>query len=458
VTLTRDDPALAEPLREHAQLLDYFRTGEKPPERWRVGTEHEKIGLYADTLEPVPYEGERGIRALLAILEKEHGFAPLVDAGKVVGLERHGASITLEPGGQLELSGAPLHTLHETCKEFNDHITLLKHVSERLGIVWLGVGLHPFVEVDAAPRMPRERYSIMRDYLGRRDELGLHMMHMTAGVQANYDFASEDDLARKLRVALALSPLTTALWANSSVSGGQPNGLESRRGYIWRYTDPDRCGLLSFAFDAGWGEGTAYERYTQWALDVPMFFIQRDGHHVPLGGKTFRAYLQEGHEGFSPTMADWNLHLTTLFPEVRVKRVLEVRGADAVPPGLVCALPALWKGLLYDASALNAAWSRVSAWTHAQVDQMHREVVVSGLKAQAPDAPLLALAREITDLAAAGLRQQGARNAAGEDESLFLEPLYEIIERGTSPGRDLLERWAGSWSQRAELLVEFARY
>ncbi len=458
MTLTREDPELAAPLREHAQLIDFFRAGEKPRERWRVGTEHEKLGLYSESLQPVPYGGDRGIRALLEILEREHGFAPLRDGGNLVGLERDGASITLEPGGQLELSGAPLQTLHETCREFNEHLALLKHVSQRLGIVWLGVGLHPFVGIDEAPRMPRGRYTIMRDYLGARDELGLHMMHMTAGVQANFDFSSEADMARKLRVALALGPLSTALWANSSVALGEPSGFESRRAHIWRYTDPDRCGLLPFAFDDGWGEGEAYERYAQWALDVPMFFIVRDGEHLPLGGLSFRSYMRDGFEGHAPTVADWNLHLTTLFPEARIKRILEVRGADAVPPGLVCALPAFWKGLLYDEAALSAAEQRVAAWSHAEVDALHREVARAGLKAQAPDVPLLALAREITDLSAAGLRRIGARNSRGEDESLFLDPVFEIIERGTSPARDLLERWDGTGSRRAEMLVEHSRY
>ena len=456
--MTREDPALAQPVESLDQLLDFFRTAEKPTDRWRVGTEHEKLGLYADNLEPVPYEGPRGIRALLEQLKHAHGFAPLIDDGLLLGLEREGTTITLEPGGQLELSGAPLATLHETCREFNDHIALLKHASEPLGIVWLGLGMHPVAPLEKLPRMPRQRYAIMRSYLGSRDELGLYMMHATAGVQANFDYESEADVALKLRVALAASPVTTALWANSSISEGEPNGFESRRGEVWRHTDPDRCGLLPFVFDAGWRGDSAYRLYTEWALDVPMVFVVRDGRHIACDGRTFRRYMAEGFEGFNATLADWNVHLTTLFPEVRLKRVIETRGADGVPPGLVCALPAFWKGLLYDSEALFAARQRLDAWSYEDVDRLHAEVTRIGLKAQAPDGSLVAVARELLDLSAEGLRRIAARNRAGDDERLFVEPLYAILERGTSPGRDLLERWNGEWSRRIDLLVEYARY
>jgi glutamate--cysteine ligase len=457
MTLTRDDPGRSPPLEDVAQLIEYFRAGEKPRERWRVGTENEKLGLLADTLEPVPYEGPRGIRALLERL-LDHGFEPLSDADNLVGLERGGASITLEPGGQLELSGAPLSTIHQTCAELHEHLHVLKAASAELDLAWLGVGLHPFVPIERAPRMPRERYAIMRDYLGRRDRLGLHMMHLTAGVQASFDYASEADLARKLRVALAAAPIQTALWANSSISEGAPNGFESRRALIWRHTDRDRCGLLPFVFEQGWGEGAAYRRYVEWALDVPMFFIVRDGHHIPLSGLTFREYLHRGHERWKPTVADWPLHLTTLFPEVRVKHVVEIRGADATSPGLVCAMPALWKGLLYDEIALAAAERRLGQWSFAEVDRLQLEAARSGLKAQAPDAPLAVVARELVDLAAGGLRRQAAAGSGAPDESGFLDPLYEVLERGTSPARDLLERWEGIWGRDRRRLVDHVRY
>ena len=458
MTLTREDPALARPVEDEAQLIEFFRSGEKPPEDWRIGTEHEKVGLYRDTLKPIPYEGERGLGALLAELEREHGFSPLFDAGRVVGLEREGTSITLEPGGQLELSGAPLLTLHETCREFHDHLALMKHCSEPFGMVWLGLGIHPLASVDELPRMPRERYTIMREYLEKRGSEALEMMHGTGSVQVNLDYGSEADLARKLRVALAASPVVTALYANSSISRGEPNGFISRRAWVWRHTDPHRTGLLPFVFDERWGEDHAYRGYLEWALDVPMLFILREERHLPMQGLSFRDYLAHGHERYKATLADWNLHLTTLFPEVRLKRVVEMRSADAVPPGLVCALPAFWKGLLYDEDALGAAWARLRDWRFEDVDRLHAEVARAGLEARTPEGPMPVLAKELVDLAARGLKSLDHRNRAGEDERLFLDPLYEILDRGTSPGRYLLECWDGAWGRRTDLLVEYSKY
>jgi glutamate--cysteine ligase len=351
----------------------------------------------------------------------------------------------------------PLRSLHDTWSELREHLAQLEHTSKRLGIAWLALGLQPFVDVARAPRMPRERYSIMREYLGRRDALGLHMMHLTAGVQANLDFGSQADLARKLRVALAISPVTTALFANSGIAAGAPSGFESRRAHIWRHTDPDRCGLLPFVFDDGWRADSAYELYTDWALGVPMLFIVRGGHHLPAGGLTFREFMRRGLGAHAPTLADWNLHLTTLFPEVRVKRVLEVRSADAVPADMCCALPALWKGLLYDETALADAERRVGSWTHADVERLQVDAARSGLGAPAPDAPVREVARELVGFARDGLRRIGLHNPAGEDESIYLDPLFERIERGASPARELLQRWE-AWGGRPERLVEYARY
>jgi len=457
MTLTREDPALAEPLRERAQLLDYFRKAEKPREAWRVGTEYEKVGILTDSLEPVPYDGERGIEALLEGLRRDHGFEPLLDAERLVGLAYGDATLSLEPGGQLELSGAPLRTLHETALELHEHLAQLERTSERFGIAWLALGLQPFVDLEDAPRMPRERYSIMREHLGRRDTLGLHMMHLTAGVQANLDYGSPADLARKLRVSLAASPVTTALFANSALAGGRPCGLESRRAQIWRHTDPDRCGLLPFVFAEGWDESSAYDRYTDWALGVPMLFILRDGHHLPARGLTFGEFMRVGLDSHEPTLADWNLHLTTLFPEVRVKRVLEVRSADAVPTDLSIALPAFWKGLLYDETALAGAEQRLGHWTHVGVDALQLDAANRGLGARAPDGPVAAVARDLVSLARDGLRRIGDKDAAGQDESSFVDPLLERIERGASPARELLGRWE-AWAGRRDRLVEYARY
>jgi len=458
MSLTRQDPELDREVEDPSQLADFFRGGETGVADFRVGTEHEKIGLYADSLRPVPYEGAAGIAALLDALQREYAFDPLEDDGNLVGLERDGASITLEPGGQLELSGAPLATLHETCREFNEHLALMKHVSERFGIAWLGLGIHPLASLDELPRMPRERYGLMREYMARRGSLAQWMMHGTGTVQANFDFSDEADAARKLRLACAASPIVTALWANSSISEGRPNGFESRRAMVWRDTDSDRCGFPPFVFAEDWFEAPAYERYTEWALDVPMLFIVRGDHHLSAGGMSFREFLKNGLSGHLATLADWNVHLTTLFPEARMKRVIEVRGADAVPPGLVCALPAFWKGLFYDDVALQASLDLVRPWTHAQVDALHADVARRGLQAESPDGPVLEVARELVQLSEAGLRRIAAHNSRGETEELFLEPVQRILDRGSSPARAALEHWEGPWNAQVSRLVEYSRY
>ncbi len=458
MSLTRADPSLEREVEDLRQLEAYFRDAEKPDSAFLVGTEHEKIGLLERTLQPVPYSGARGIAALLAELERRHGFAPLLDGENLIGLEKDGASITLEPGGQLELSGAPLRALHETCREFNEHVALLKHVSEGFGIVWLGLGIHPIAKAAEVPQVPRDRYRIMREYLGARGELALTMMHATGTVQVNLDFSSQADAARKLRLSLAIQPILTALYANSSISEGGPNGFESRRAWVWRHTDADRCGLLPFVFSDEWGAETAYRLYADWALDVPMMFIQRGGAHVAMRGQSFRDYLEHGVGPHRATLGDWHVHLTTLFPEVRLKRVIEVRGADSVPPGGVCALPAFWKGLLYDAESLDAAHRRIEAWRFEAVDRMHLDVARQGLLARAPDAPVAEVAREMVDLASAGLDRLEARSGRPEQGTRFLDPLHEVLDRGKSPARLLLERWEGAFARRMDRLVEYARY
>jgi glutamate--cysteine ligase len=443
MSLTRQDPELERTIEDRGQLVDFFRAGEKPPARWRVGTEHEKVGLYDGRLQPVPYEGPHGIGALLGKLRVEHGFEPLIDDETLVGLEKHGATITLEPGGQLELSGAPFRTMHQTCKEFRDHLALMKHVSAEFGIVWLGLGMHPLASVDELPRMPRERHDIMRAVLAKRGALALNMMHATGSVQANFDFASERDMATKLRLATAASPIVTALYANSSISEGKANGFESMRAWIWRHTDSDRCGLLPFVFEESFLEEEAYWSYAEWALDVPMFFIQRGGRHLPLGGLRFRKYLERGHADTRATLADWALHLTTLFPEVRLKQILEIRGADAVPPDLVCALSALWKGLLYDEESRQRALGRIRGWTFEEVDRMHANVARRGLSAEAPDAPVLELARELVELSAEGLRRIGLRNSRSS-RSPIGEPRRDASSwpAGRGPGSAGSSAWS----------------
>ncbi len=455
MTLTREDPTLDQRIEHQEQLFEFFEVACKPEDRFRVGTEHEKFPLYASSLDPVPYGGEGGLGALFAELRSKHGFEPFFEADAIVGLERSGASITLEPGGQLELSGAPLLTLHETCREFREHVALMNQVSREFDIIWLGLGSHPLAQTQDIPRMPRERHDWMRAHLEAADTLGLSMMHATCGVQANFDFSSEEDAGRKLRVAQAVSPIVTALYANSSISLGEPNGFESWRAHIWRHTDRARCGFLRCTFAPDFLEQGAFRAYTEWALDVPVMFLIRDGRYVPQSGRSFRQLIERGE---ALSLADWNLHLTTLFPEVRLKRVIEVRGADAVPPDLVCALPAVWKGVFYDSEVLDRLEARFAAWTYADVDRLHDEVSRLGLKAQTPDGPVAAVARELVDLAREGLGRIAHLNATGDNEQHFLDPLYAILEQGASPARGLLDRWDGAFQRRAELLIEFSRY
>jgi glutamate--cysteine ligase len=454
MTQYTEQPELQAPVGSIDDLVGLLRAGEKPRDAWRVGTEHEKIGLHAATLRPVPFEGEGGIEALLELLAETPGTERVREDGRTIALKQGGASLTLEPGGQLELSGAPLRAIHETCQEFHDHLDQLKHASDALGVVWLGLGIHPFHATEELPRMPKARYDIMRAYLPTRGELALDMMHRTATVQVNLDFHDEADMARKMRVGLALTPVVSAIFANSSLAGGKPSGWISRRLYIWRHTDPDRTGSLPFAQVDGFG----YRDYVEWALDVPVFFILRGERLLPLGRKTFRRFMAEGHEGERATLADFDLHLTTLFPDVRLKRFIELRGADAVPPGLTCSLPALWKGLFYDPDALAAAAELVRGWAPAEVEAGFLDVARRGLSAELVGRPVLELAREVTDLASEGLARIGARNVDGQDERRFLEPVREQLALGKSPGQVVLERWEGEWQRSPEKLIEYARY
>lgn len=449
----RGAPELERPIGSVAELAGWLRSGEKESARFRIGAEYEKIGLWADTYEPVPYEGLRGIGCVLERIAELDGWTPVEERGALVALERNGASITIEPGGQLELSGLPLGTLHEVSAEFEDHLDVLRRVSEPLGIVWLGLGFSPLVAVGDAPRMPKERYRIMRQYLPTRGKLALHMMHLTATVQANLDFSDESDMVRKMRSATAVTPIVSALFANSPLAEGRPSGFVSRRLDIWRDTDPDRCGLLHFVFDPDFG----YERYVEWALDVPMFFVMRDGTYFPTPGVSFREFLREGWRGHRARLRDFATHLTTLFPEVRLKRVIELRGADAQPAALSCAVPALWKGLLYDAQAAEAALALVADWGSAEREEALRQAARSGLAGRVGGRKLLDLARELVAIGSAGLdRLAGA--AGDDDERRFLDPVWAQLELGKSPGEVVLERWEGEWGRSLPRLIEYARY
>ncbi|MCZ6464598.1 MAG: glutamate--cysteine ligase [Proteobacteria bacterium] len=435
-------------------LVRYFRDAETPPEDWRIGTEHEKIGIYSDGRGRVPHEGEAGIGAVLGRIAELDAWQPVREGSNLIALYKDGATITLEPGGQLELSGAPLRGIHETCSEFDAHVDLVKRASEDLGIAWLALGSDPFHDVGAIPTMPKERYAIMRSYLPTRGHLALHMMHGTATVQANLDYRDEPDMVAKLRLAMGCSPIVSAIFANSCLAGGKRSGFASRRLEIWQHTDPDRCGILHFVFEPAFG----YREYAEWALDVPMFFVVRDHAYLPAKGLTFRQFMARGFAEERATLDDWDLHLTTLFPEVRLKRFIEMRGADAVPGPLLCALPALWKGLLYDAGALEAAWELVRGWGREEREEALGEVARRGLAARTGGKPVLDLARELAQISSEGLRRIAERGESDRDERSILGPLHEQVELGRSPAEILLERWEGPWQRRPERLIEYARY
>lgn len=446
------------PVEGVGDLVAYFRAAEKPRADWAVGTEHEKVGVYADTGDRVPYEGPYGIGALLDKIHAAVGWDRIEERGRVIALAREGASITLEPGGQIELSGIPLKTTRQTCAEFNTHVDLVKELSDDFGIAWLGLGIDPFHEVDDMPTMPKARYDIMRRYLPTRGGLALDMMHATATVQANFDYADEADMIAKMRVALLATPIVSALFANSGISGGRENGYVSKRLVIWRDTDPDRCGLIPFVFDPDFG----YERYMQWALDVPLFFVIRDGAYHAGDGTTFRQYMERGFpiegETLRPTVKDWDMHLTTLFPDVRLKRIIEVRGADTVPRAHICALPAIWKGLLYDAGAVEATRALLADVTTEALDAGQLDVAKRGLRAEMAGHAVLDLARELVAISDAGLGRIHAEGWSEHDERSFLDPLREQIEKGVSPGEETARRWRDEWNGDRQKLIEATRY
>jgi glutamate--cysteine ligase len=433
-----------EPIERRAQLVDYIAEGAKPTNDWRIGTEHEKFGFRLDDLRPPPYEGERGIGALLELLAQRHGYTRIVEGEHLIALARGAESITLEPAGQLELSGAPLESIHQTCCEVECHLREVRAAAESLGLGFLGMGFQPKWTRADMPWMPKGRYGIMRAYMPKRGKLGLDMMTRTCTVQVNLDFGSEADMAKKFRVSLALQPIATALFADSPFTEGRPNGFMSFRSQVWSDTDPDRTGMLGFVFEDGFG----YERYVDYVLDVPMYFVYRDGHYIDASGQSFRDFLAAklpALPGTKPTLKDWADHLTTAFPEVRLKRYLEMRGADGGPWNRLCALPAFWTGLLYDDTALDAAWDLVKDFSLTEREALRREVPRTALKTPFRGASVQRLAREALMVAAHGLERRARLNSRGVDERLFLEPLIEIVETGQTPAERKLELFRGPW-------------
>ena len=442
------------------QLAEVLASGEKPRVDWRIGTEHEKFGFRLDDLRPPSFDGARGIEALLTGLTR-FGWQPYQESvdgqpPRTIALTRDSASVTLEPAGQLELSGAPLATLHETCKEVGSHLREVREVADELQLGFLGMGFQPKWRRDEMPWMPKGRYRIMRDYMPKVGNLGLDMMTRTCTVQVNLDYASEADMVKKFRVSLALQPIATALFADSPFTEGQPNGYLSYRSHIWTDTDPDRTGMLDFVFEDGFG----YERYVDYLLDVPMYFSHRNDVYVDASGKSFRKFLRGELDvlpGALPTLRDWNDHMTTAFPEVRLKKFLEMRGADSGPWGRICALPAFWVGLLYDATALDAAWDLVKDFSMAERHALRDGVPKYALRLPFRNGTVRDLAREAVKIAVAGLQRRAMRNRDGVDESRFLDELIEIAESGKTPAERKLALFHGEWHGSVDpVFCEFA--
>lgn len=444
-----------DPISAKSELVAYLEGGCKPVEAFRIGTEHEKFAYTWEDLRPLPYEGERSIRRLLEELGQCCGWEAVHEPAGPIALKKGDCSITLEPGGQFELSGAPLATLHETCAEVHAHLDEVKRVAEPLGIGMLGMGFNPKWHRDEIPWMPKGRYAIMGAYMPKVGTLGLDMMLRTCTVQVNLDFRSEADMVKKFRVGLALQPIATALFANSPFVDGKPSGFLSYRSHVWTDTDADRCGILPFVFEDGMG----FERYVDYILDVPMYFVYRDGRYIDAAGQSFRDFMDgrlPALPGERATMGDFSDHLTTVFPEVRLKRYIEMRGADGGPWRSLCALPALWVGLLYDDAALDAAWDLVAGWTIEDHHYLRAEVPRRALRTEFGGGVLRDVAKEVLAIARAGLRARNRPALCGKDESGFLDPLHDLIERGITPAEEKLEAYHGRW--QGEVDPVFAEY
>ena len=442
---TRTDLSASPLIESRDDLISVFSGGEKPRADWRIGTEHEKfVYRLADHRAP-SWDEPGGIRDLLDGLT-EFGWKPVLEGGKIIALAGDDGTVSLEPAGQFELSGAPLWNLHESCAESGRHLQQVKAVGDKLGLGFLGLGMWPDKTRAELPIMPKGRYKIMLSHMPRVGNLGLDMMLRTCTIQVNLDYSSEADMVKKFRVGLALQPVATALFANSPFTEGKPNGFKSFRSHIWEDTDPHRTGMLPFVFEDGFG----YERYCDYALDVPMYFVFRDGQYIDAAGLNFRDFLDGKLSvlpGEKPTIADWNDHLSTAFPEVRLKSFLEMRGADGGRWGRICALPALWVGLLYDDAALDAAWDRVKHWTIEEREALRHAVPAEALDAKVPGGGTMRdLAGEVLEIAGAGLSARAELNASGDNESGFLDPLREVVSSGMTFADRLLERYHGEWN------------
>ena len=438
------------------QLLDYMESGCKPPEKWRIGTEHEKFAYHLSDLSPLEYEGEAGIRALLEGLTK-FGWKPVLENGNPIALVKDDlSSITLEPAGQVELSGAPVENIHQTCSEVSEHLKQVKEIAKDLGIGFIGLGYQPKWSREKAPWMPKSRYAIMRSYMPKVGSMGLEMMQSTCTVQVNLDFDSEATMVKMFRISLALQPIATALWANSPFKDGKPSGYLSYRSHIWTDTDPDRCGTIPFVFEDGFG----FERYVDYMLDVPMYFVYRNGVYIDASGQSFRDFMNgtlPALPGQYPTEKDWEDHLTVAFPEVRLKKFLEMRGADGGPWNRLCALPAFWVGLLYDDQAREAAWDLIKDWTPEEHEMLRNEVPRQALGTPFRGTTICDFALDALEISHEGLSRRGVLDGVGLDETHFLNPLFRIAESGFTPAEDLLCAYERRWHKNIDpIFKEYA--
>ncbi len=448
------DGAAAIPIERREQLIDYFASAGKPRERWGIGTEYEKVAVLREDARAAPFSGDRGIESMLRQLAERYRWEPLLEGGRIVALSGEEASITLEPGGQLELSGQVCDSVHGARAEFSTHIDEIVTLGDEMGIAFLGLGMQPLSRVEEIEWVPKKRYGIMGPHMRKVGSLGQRMMTQTATVQVNIDFSSESDAMKKMRVGMGLAPLFNAMLANSPLCDGDLNGYVSFRGHIWTDTDPARCGFLPFIFE----DGASFERYADYALGVPMYFIVRDGQWFDMTSLTFAEYLERGYRGHRATMTDWDAHLTTLFPEMRLKKYIELRSVDSQPPELMLSVPALAKGIFYEADCMEAAWDLVKGWSFEERVDLYSMAHERGLQSRIGRTSFRDLAMELLMIARTGLERHAVKNERGDDESVYLERLTELNSRGMCPADEVIEKWNGEWNQQVSRLVDGRSY
>lgn len=435
-------------IEHYGQLAEYLNAGCKPKEDWKIGTEHEKFGYIKDSFAPLPYDGGCSIKTMLQGLRDTYNWSEILEGGNIIGLTKEGANVSLEPGGQLELSGAPLDSIHETCDEVNQHLSEVRDIANKIGAGFLGLGAAPEWSHEEMPMMPKGRYKLMTDYMGRVGTHGTQMMYRTCTVQVNLDFSSEEDMIKKMRVGLALQPVATALFANSPFFEGKLNNHKSWRSRVWRDLDEDRTGMLPFVFEQDFG----FDAWTEYVLDVPMYFVYRDGKYIDALGQSFRDFLKgklPALPGEKPKISDWADHLTTVFPEARVKQFIEMRGADGGPWRRLCALPAFWVGLMYDQDSLDSAWDICKTWDASTREEMRIAASEDGVSANVNGISMLSLAKELVDISRSGLKNRARSGNGGlvPDECHFLNSIEEVIETGKSPACDLIDKYENEWGK-----------